>query len=189
MTSLTTNYALPYPDGTNRPCDFAQDWCTFTDSVQSVIDGYQAIVDRTVPVIPIARLLVTTPVVMISDDEVVFDTVSVDTAGWVDFDADPSGITTDRAGRFVAHGWLRFKSGTLNNLVQVHIRYTDQIQNPDDSYFDRATGFDTAGNTATLTALTAPTRWSMTAFNGNGANMTLQSAGFTVFWHADRATP
>lgn len=188
MTLYTPNFALPYPDASSAPCDFDHDWCDFTTATQVVLDGFTSITNRTVPVIPIAELSVTTGVSMATDDEIVFDTITVDTAGWTDFDADPSGITTDRAGRFVAVGWARFAQTVVNNLVELHLRYTGQIQNPDDTIFDQGLG-DTSLNVSTLVAVTVPTRWSMTAFTGNGSNLFVQQAGLTVFWHADRAAP
>ena len=189
MTSYTTNFAFPYPDGSNAPCDFDTDWCNFTNSVQDLFDTYQAIVDRTVPVLPMATLLVTTPVTIVSGAEIPFDTVRVDTAGWVDFDADPFGITTDRAGRFVAHGWAVFSSTTLNNYINLRIRYDGHIQNPDDSFNDQAQGVGIAGCTAYLAALTTATRWVLSATSGTGSNLIVEAAEYNVIWHADRATP
>lgn len=189
MTLYTTNFAFPYPDGSNAPCDFDTDWCNFTNSVQALFDSYQAIVDRTIPVIPVARLLVTSNVTIANGAEVPFDTVSVDTAGWVDFDADQYGITTDRAGRFVAHAWARVSSTTLNNYINLRIRYTGQVQNPDDNFNDQAQGVGIAGCTAYLAALTTTTRWSLAIASASGSNVVVEAAEYNVMWHADRATP
>jgi len=84
MTATTTNFALPYPTALDRPCDFASQWCDFTDALQTVIDGFQTVIDRTNPVIPIARMMVTTPVDVASNGEIPFDTLSVDTADLVE---------------------------------------------------------------------------------------------------------
>lgn len=40
---VTANFALPYPGALDEPCDFAQDWCAFTDATSTVLAGLQAV--------------------------------------------------------------------------------------------------------------------------------------------------
>lgn len=106
MPNTTANFALPYPNSLDAPCDFAEQWCDFTDAVEAVLAGFQESVDRTYPVVPMAQLRQTEQTAYASDTNSValdYDTVSFDTAGFVDFDASSNEITVDRAGVFL---WL-----------------------------------------------------------------------------------
>jgi hypothetical protein len=98
MPSNTTNFALPYPNGSDSPCDFAQQWCDFTEAIQGVLDGFQDTLDRTVPVIPIAVLAVTENVTISNFDNIVYDTVMIDSAGWTAVDVDNTLLSPDMAG-------------------------------------------------------------------------------------------
>ncbi len=89
MPNFTPNFNLPYPAPTDAPCDFDEQWCDFTDAVTSVLDGFQATVDRTYPVIPVAAsgikgfegALTSTPVQQSSP--IPMQQALVDTAGWI----------------------------------------------------------------------------------------------------------
>jgi hypothetical protein len=186
LTATTTNFGLPYPTALDEPCDFAVQWCAFTDAVQTVIDGFQDVVDRTNPVIPIARLEVTTPVTIVAGSEIPFDSVTSDTASWVDFDADPRGVTINRAGRIVMVGSATCTStGVNNNYLRLF------ISGDQDVVLDR-TNYPTVGlNTAQTNVITTSVRRSLkvTRDDSTTANITVERATFSVFWFADRATP
>jgi len=186
VAATTTNFALPYPAALDAPCDFDTQWCDFTNAVQAVIDGFQLIADRTNPVIPIARMEVTTPVTILSGEEIPFDALTSDTAGWVDFDSDRSGVTINRAGRFALLGSATVTStGVNNNYIRLFI-LLDQ-----DVVLDR-TSFTSVGlNTANVVVTTVPVRRSLKVSRDDSSNLTLtvQKATFSVFWFADRATP
>lgn len=186
MTATTTNFALPYPTATDEPCDFAAQWCTFTDAIQSVVDGFQAIIDRTTPVIPIARMEVTTPVAVVSGGEIPFDALTCDTVGFVDFDADPRGFTINRAGRFGLVGTASVTATQVNNN---YIRLF--ISGDQDVVLDRTTATPVGVNTAQVTINTSSVRRSLKISRDDSttANLTVEKATFTVFWFADRATP
>ena len=188
MTATTINFALPYPTALDRPCDFASQWCDFTDALQTVIDGFQTVIDRTNPVIPIARMMVTTPVDVASNGEIPFDTLSVDTADLVDFDFDPAGVTIRRAGRFVLVGSATVLStGINNNYVRLF------ISGDQDIVLDRTgiPGLTLGLNTANLTINTGSTRRALLVTRDDSTTLaiTVQAATFSVFWHADRASP
>lgn len=192
MTLLTPNFMLPYPDALNRPCDFDKDWCAFTDAVQVVLDGFQAIADRTYPVVPVARMSVTANVIVGPAQEIPFDTVDVDTAGWIDFDADRSGVYTDRVGRFEIHGNAQISSTVANAFTYLSIKQDADLSLSGfgvDSTLDLAQGVPTGPNVARLVAVTGPTRWALVATVNPNMNLTIERAEFTVSWHADRAAP
>lgn len=106
MPSNTVNFNLPYPNGTDEPCDFAQQWCDFTEALDGVFDGFQAAVDRAMPVVPLAILQQTVTRTIPNLGSVQFDTVLADTAGMTDIDVDPFNITIRRPGRYTVAAML-----------------------------------------------------------------------------------
>jgi hypothetical protein len=112
MPNTTVNFALPYPAGTDAPCDFAEQWCDFTAAIDGVFDTFQSAIDRTIPVVPVAITLMTIPTSVFNSGLIPFDTVLVDTAGMTDMDTDPYTITIKRPGRYtVAAGILKPSTG------------------------------------------------------------------------------
>lgn len=191
MPNFTPGFALPYPDALDSPCDFAEQWCDFSAAFQEGLDGFQAILDRTNPTIPIARLLVTTPTTMTSGTRIIYDTLSVDTASWVDFDANPSTLIIDRGGIFV----LIASATTLG--IAGGVVYTLSI-GVDDGITPAAvtnqrettiTGQSIAFNAVALIAVTVPTTISTTLSCDFGGTLALERATLSVFWHSDRAAP
>lgn len=100
MPTNTLNFSLPYPSGSDGPCDFDEQWCDFTAAIDAVFDTFQAALDRSMPVIPAAKLRLSSAADFVDSEPVIFDTVVYDTAGFTDLDADPFHIFIDRAGRY-----------------------------------------------------------------------------------------
>ncbi|HSJ76766.1 MAG TPA: hypothetical protein VK899_11420, partial [Gemmatimonadales bacterium] len=86
MTVLTPNFSLPVPGPLDAPCDFPQQWCDFTDGVQTVLDGFETMADRTNPVVPLAKMQLLNTVNLLETSTVPFDTLTLNNAGMVDFD-------------------------------------------------------------------------------------------------------
>lgn len=192
MPLYTPNFQLPYPAPSDEPCDFAEQWCLFSDAFQTQLDDYQSIIDRTTPAAPVARLLITTPTAVIEDQPIPFDTLSVDTAGWVDFDADNSSITTDRGGIFSIVGNVQVAS-TL--VLGREINFTVHplgFLGVSDNIIDRGNVGETLGLNITGTNATAvPITVYMTVATDAAVpgTVTLVTAHLAVFWHSDRAAP
>lgn len=187
MTTLTPNFALPYPDALDEPCEFAQDWCAFTDAVNAIANRFQATVNRTTPVIPMARMTLTTPVTLADGSILPFDSVSVNTAGWIDFDNSATNIVTDRAGVFVAVADATFATLDVGiHRMQLGINSGIPII---DGILDYGFG-PIAMNVSHIVALNAPfTHNVRVAHNNVGSPITINKASFSVWWHADTATP
>src|SRR5688500_14787019 len=107
MPNNTFNFNLPYPSGTDRPCDFAEPWCDFTTAIDAVFAVFQAAIDRTIPVVPMAILLQTTQRSILNFAPLIFDTVVADTAGMTDIDVDPFSITIRRPGRYTVAAYVQ----------------------------------------------------------------------------------
>lgn len=187
MPLFTPNYALPYPAATDEPCDFAEQWCAFSDAFQAVLDGFVETAQRTIPAVPVARLLLSTPTVFTLGQEIRFDTLSVDTAGWVDFDADPAGITSQRGGYLYAVGNAQVPtSGVALREYWIDIsNVTDQDGTNDNGVAGTVMGLNTAG----VVTPAGPTRYALTINSTVTGTVTVNSAALAVFWHSDRATP
>lgn len=186
MTAFTPNFALPYPDALDAPCDFADDWCAFTDAANAVATRFETTVNRTTPVIPMARMTLSAPVTILSDGLIPFDAVSVNTAGWVDFDNSNTDIFPDRAGFFVLNAnalvQTTFSLGTVITLQ------LPQFSNFQDNQIDRATS--SIGLTVThIMQVTTPFPWEVQISRSTVGNLQVNAASFSVWWHADTATP
>lgn len=184
----TPNFALPYPGPLDAPCDFAQQWCELSDAFQTVLDTFTAVTDRTVPAIPIAQLTLTAPVTTENLIDIPFDTISLDTAGWVDFDANRTAIRVNRAGIYVVHGRCETISvaGAQFYSMFVQADLTNTITSDTQQYNAVAT-LGLMG--AALHVITTPTSYAMAMSTSAATSITVQRAALTVFWHADRATP
>ena len=188
MTTFTPLFSLPYPDALDGPCDFAQDWCAFTAATQGVLDRFQATIDRTVPAIPMARMTLSTPLTTVSGSLITFDAVSVNTAGWVDFDADPSGITVDRGGRFILVGNAAVASTGVAN--QLTLATSGGFNGASDTQKDRAAG-NYCLNVSCIFTVSTVTTFGLTVSRGSvpTGNVTISAACISLWWHADGAAP
>lgn len=187
MPLLTPNFSLPYPSGSDAPCEFAQGWCDFTNAFQDVLDGFTATVDRTNPAIPIAKLELTTPVTVPNPAIVAFDTLVTDTAGWTDFDADPTAITVDRGGylHFTALAEVT-ATGALPNTATLSILNAISMQ---ETHVEQA-GMTVMGlHLWTMQFNSAITKYQIQVSHSFTANITINRASLAIFWHSDTATP
>lgn len=190
MTSFTPVYALPYPNALDEPCDFPEDWCAFTDAVDGVLDRFELGAQRVVPAIPVAQVRITSSVVVAENTAFSWDTVSVDTAGWTNFDADNQVITISRTGRYSAVGSAIFApTGVTNSGILLMISSTIATST---DYLDRNVantdiGIVTAAEANTINAGTQ-VGMSFVRTNAGGA-LNLNAASLTVFWHADTERP
>lgn len=187
MPILTPVFGLSYPGPNDAPCDFAEQWCEFSDTFQAALDPFQAIIDRTEPAVPMAQLRLTETIVM-NTGFVPFDTLAVDTAGWVDFDADNTGITTDRGGYFTVVAGATVSSSLLGVIFGIS---TSSFVAMADNKIDQGTantvvGMGFSGNRF----LTTPETFRLQVSRSpNTVAITVLQAQLTVFWHSDRATP
>lgn len=194
MTLFTPTFALPYPSATDAPCDFAEQWCEFTNAFNTVASAFQTTIDRTVPVVPLARMELTSPLPVVDGDNIRFDTLSVNTAAWVDFDADPAGITINQAGRFMAVATAHIQPSPVvtGNYVGINISSTSGIvgTSGSDQIRDRQLGV-MGVSVSWLVTVTTPSRFAVIC-EQDGATLvqpTFNAATFAMWWHADTATP
>ena len=186
MTSFTPNFALPYPSALDEPCDFAEDWCAFTSAVNTIATRFETTVNRTVPIIPMARMTLTSPVTILSSGTIPFDSVSVNTAGWVDFDSSNTDIVTDRAGYFVMVAEALIQTTTVAGTgVQIAINTGVPTA---DGQLDRNTS-SLGLCISNLVNLTSPIAHNVIVSRTGVGNIQVNTASFSIWWHADTATP
>lgn len=191
MVSLTPNFSLPYPSASDEPCDFAEQWCDFTEAVDDVFDTFQEAVDRTVPTIPMAAIRLTVPYQAVNLAPVRFDTVLIDTAGMTDLDVDPFRITITRRGRYTVTGFInKLTAGVpLNSQISLLV-YSQSGFNILAGTIDRGGGFPYRINSYVPVALLEVGEQIELSFNtGTSGTSQVDSASLSVAWHSDTEVP
>lgn len=190
MPVLTPNFSLPVPGPLDQPCDFPQQWCGFTDSVQTVLDSFESVADRTNPNVPMAKLELRNTVHLGIGSHIPFDTLTINNAGMVDFDAGNSIITINRPGRFLAVCNTLFVYQPPADLYfQLQILASTTTPATDNNL---NIGLINVGTCATgIFHITSPPRVVRAAVTLVGASTTLSIdlAALSLFWFADGATP
>ncbi len=185
MTGHTANFNLPYPDGSDDPCLFAEQWCDFTDAVSNILERFQSGIDRAYPVVPAALLRMTAPRSVINTQNIPFDEVALDTAGMTDLDADPYHITITRPGRYTVAAYIEKGSTGIPNSQQSLF-----LPNAVWSILDRGIGV-TYSIPAYDAVATYAAGQQISAFFNTGAvgAATVDVAWLAVFWHSDTEVP
>lgn len=186
MTAFTPNFNLPYPSALDEPCDFAQQWCDFTAAVNTVATRFETTVNRTIPAIPMARMTLTVPITILTGGTIPFDSVSVNTAGWIDFDTSNTDIVTDRAGYFVVTASVLVQTTAVAGTVLSISGNTGLARN--DSQLDRNTS-SLGLCISYITNPTTPQAHNILVTRSGTGNIQINAAVFSVAWHADTATP
>lgn len=196
MPVFTPNFSLPVPGPLDAPCDFAEQWCAFTDATQVVLDEFQAIADRTNPVVPLAKLEMRETVVVQETSTIPFDTLTLNNANMVDFDTSNSSIIIKRPGRFFfVLNVLIVASATPNIYFQVqyHPAGAGTInRTPANETNFSAGGAINVGTCASAVfhVTTPPENVRVTIQSiGVDENIRMDLAALSVFWFADRGTP
>jgi len=190
MPSTTPNFALPYPSPSDEPCDFAEQWCDFTEAIDAVFATFQEAIDRTVPAIPIAAIRKTTASSVQNLVPVSFDTVLVDTANMTELDVDSFHITVTRRGRYSIVGFLeKLSAGTpLNSQITLLVG--------SDNFTILAGGIERGGAFVYRFNAYTPVRSLEVGeqvrlyFNtGTTGSSTVNMASLSLAWHSDVEVP
>lgn len=189
MPNNTVNFNLPYPSGSDAPCDFDTQWCEFTDAINDVIATFQAGADRAVPVIPAAMLRTNTVRNIINGNVIPFDEVVMDTAGMTDLDADPYRITITRTGRYTLAAWLnKLTSAVVNTETSLFIQggTSDLVA----TILDRGAGTEYWVPTyGPVVSMSAGDQVSIFFNTGTATSQTVNAAWLSVAWHSDTEVP
>jgi|SRR5688572_10194652 len=193
MPSNTVNFNLPYPNTFDAPCDFAEQWCDFTEAIDGVLGTFQAGIDRAIPVVP-AALVRTQLTHNIANGQLIpFNETILDTAAMTDLDADPYTITITRPGRYTVAGYLeKGTSGVVNSQFSLFIN-ADQSPPPGHeslqgvwSILDRGGSFTYSLPTYSgVSSLVAGTKLSLFFNTGAVGLNTIGGAWLCAFWHSD----
>lgn len=196
MPVLTPNFSLPVPGALDAPCDFAQQWCGFTDSIQTVLDSFEAVADRTNPVVPLAKMVLSRPVVVAETSLVPFDSLVLNNANMIDFDTSNTTIVIKRPGRFMVVFNALFVAPSASNTY-----FSAQVLPSGAGTINRTTAIDEnfSANTtinvgSTLSAVfyvtSPPVTVRVTVQNiGVTEDIRIDLASLSVFWFADRGAP
>jgi hypothetical protein len=193
MPDLTANFLLPYPNGSDAPCDFAQQWCDFVAAINGVMGTFQAGIDRAIPVVPAALVRSTFAKTVVNTQNIPFDEVALDTAGMTDLDADPYHITITRPGRYTVGAYLEKPSvGIVNSALSLFLN-ADLAPPPGNqslgaawSILDRAGGLTySIPAYQSVCSFQAGTRLSAFFNTGVAGTQTVDVAWLCAFWHSD----
>ena len=191
MPNNTLNFNLPYPAGTDRPCDFAEQWCEFTTAVDAVFAVFQAAIDRTIPVIPMAILQQTTVRSILNSAPLIFDTVLVDTAAMTDIDVDPFSITIQRAGRYTVAAYVQKPTAGAPFVPAEWSIFIEPQSDAQGELIDRGAGVDyhLTAYKAVESHFTVGTKIRLSYSVGNQSSFNIDRSWLSVAWHSDTEVP
>lgn len=196
MPVLTPNYSLPVPGPLDEPCDFPEQWCGFTDAVQTVLDGFEAVANRTNPWVPLAKMELRNTVTLPANSAIPFDTLTLNNASMVDFDTNRTSIIIKRPGRFLAVLNVLFvASPTFNTLHGVQFLPAGAgviNQTPaEDTNININGNINVGSNLTGIFHVTSPpvqVRTNVELIPTANAVL-IDLAAMSLFWFADGATP
>lgn len=190
MPGHTTNFDLPYPVSTDEPCDFAEQWCDFTDALDDVFTGFQVTLGRTMPVVPLAIMEQTIQRSVANNAEIPFDTVLADTAGMTDIDSDLYHITIQRPGRYVvAAGLQKLTVGAPFVTAFTGISATGKFS-AQAMLYDRGAGITYFLNAYhTVETYAAGDKVGLSYSVGTQNFFLIDASWLAVIWHSDTEAP
>lgn len=197
MPILTPNFSLPVPGPLDEPCDFPEQWCDFTAAVQTVLDGYEAIADRTNPVVPLAKMELLNTVAIAETSNIPFDTLTLNNAGMVDFDTNNTTIILNRPGRFfIVLNVLIVAAAAVNGYFQVQILPTggttvNRTPATDDNLNPNSLINNGMNVSAVIYVTTPPVnvRATIQLISAVDETIRIDLASMAAFWYADRGAP
>lgn len=195
MPILTPNFSLPVPGPLDPPCEFAQQWCDFTNATQAVLDKFEAIANRTNPWVPLAKMELRTAVTVPADSSIPFDTLTLNNAGMVDFDTSNTTVVFNRSGRFMVVCNVLFRLAPTPNMwfnLQALPSGAGTInRTPAVDHNINISGTNTGSTLSAYFYITTPpvVLRINTDMVTTPDTVTIELASLSVFWFADGATP
>lgn len=133
MVACTT-LGLPYQEGTDRPCDLTETWCTFADVVETYLIDIDNIALRTATGVPMAKVVrLTEQQFAIGafgyvNDVISFDTLLVDNDNMVDLASDQVRIFPTRAGVYELDAMVNCFPSQLASKARALISYSPYLE-------------------------------------------------------------
>jgi hypothetical protein len=188
MPNNTINFNLPYPSGVDPPCDFAEQWCDFTEAIDGVFATFQSAIDRAIPVVPLAIVRQTISRGVFNFALIPFDTVTADTAAMVDVDADPFHIVINRPGRYTVACALSKPTTGFSLPRPTSVASTPSLAQA--ALLDRGAGLEYFLNGFYAVAtFAAGDKVGLSFSVGNQNTWTIDESWLAVIWHSDTEVP
>lgn len=188
MPNFTPVFGLPYPSGSDRPCDFDEQWCDFTEAIDAVFTDFETGLARTNPVIPMALVRQTGPVTVGNTISIPYDTVVVDTAGMTDIDADPFSITITRPGRYTVNGFLELADPNIAINAEITMSILGSSFASAETIYRGVIQYRMTAYNAVET-LAAGTKLQMFFNVGTAGTEVVSGAWWSAAWHSDTEVP
>jgi hypothetical protein len=189
MPSITPIFELPYPAPSDAPCDFAEQWCDFTQAIDTVLLTFERGLARTVPTIPMAILRQTQIVSVPNVAPMPFDAVVVDTDNMTDIDVDPYSIIIRRPGRYSINAYTLHPGTALTDTQNAFITSADSFTSVFASINLGLGPSYKLTNSLPVATLTAGETVRMSFNTGVAGNYNVQDYWLSVAWHSDRQVP
>lgn len=132
--TCTPTYALPYPTGASRPCDYDETSCEFAEAVETQLNLLDAVVQRTETTIPMAWINASLDFFVVQNAaqntlvQPPYDTTVVDTDNMVDL-TQFNGITVNTAGLYLTWVYIR-STATAVTVTDTNTFYNLVIEPP-----------------------------------------------------------
>jgi hypothetical protein len=185
----TSAWALPFLDGTDRPCDTPLVLGRLAERLRTVFDTFDAslAVVQTRPAAMVSFQSTAAQTLTNQNPRVQFSTVDHDNTGqMVDLTRRADRITFNRTAIWAVGGMLVGTTGTAGNVVEVMI--SAQGINPTQTFLDdNRDGADPGGELFTaggLARVSIASGWIEFSYN-NLVPLTVTSAAMWAFWVAD----
>lgn len=179
---------LPFPIGTDAPCEFPEQWCETITGINAKVAEYESVIDRTYPAIPVCVLRATVsqtlPALL---DAVTFTEAAIDTAGMSDLDANPKIITVPKNGVYTVQGFIhQITTVALNSVVDVQV-FFQSIPSGFGDFRGRTRSLGVGSSVQVSTARITSFWQAGTIFSlGTSSAVQVLKASLSVAWHADQ---
>jgi hypothetical protein len=182
---------LPFPGPDDAPCDFDDDWCQFTGAIDAVFAKWDAGLSRGYPAIAAAKMLLTEVTPIQNFNPIPFTEVEFDTAGMTNMDADPYGITIQRAGMYTLAAFLAedVASGGAGQQAALIISNGGQAFTEQSDILILGAGTYRENVYWPVTRLSEGDRILLTTFVSPQPNRIANSAWLSVAWHSELRRP
>lgn len=199
LVTSTTAHELPYPTGSDAPCDFDDTWCDFTAALDAQMNEVDLDIKRYQPTISMAKLTRDTDQIFLTTDSFVFpirfEAVELDTDDMADFAVSQFTILPRRLGTYFVSATVGVASGDVDNFEVVVTRGAVITSPFTATYNAVTTGTGTRGAPTDTFNLKASgiAAWQSTDVLGFGVlinpldpgTFSMQFATLSVFWVSD----
>lgn len=185
----TALMGLFFPGPGDAPCDFDEQWCTFTGGIDALFDRWEAGLSRAYPAVPGAKMRQTEPTTIFNSTQIQFSEVTFDSGGMTNMDADPYTITVQKTGRYTVAAFIEENDTTGGAGAQSVLTINSNAAIESNTILILGAG--TYRNSVYWPVVSLPegTRVQLQPFLSGQNQRTIVEASLAVVWHSDVIRP